>query len=98
MYLTVRKYEIKPGVGIEEIVQRVQEGFIPIVSQVPGFAAYHIVDTGNETVASVTLFQTQAGADDATQQSSAWVSENLLSLLRLPAEITKGEVILSKTS
>ncbi len=92
MYMTVRKYRIKPEAKIDEIVQRVQEGFVPIVSQSPGFMAYHIVETGSGTVASVTYFQDQAGADDSTRRASSWVSENLLSLLQLPAEITAGEV------
>ncbi len=98
MYMVVRKYRTKPEASIEEIVQRVQEGFVPIVSQTPGFVAYHIVDTGNDTVASVTLFQDQAGADESTRRASDWVSLNLISLLQIPAEITAGEVLFSKTS
>ena len=98
MYIVVRKYGIKPEASIQEIVQRVEEGFVPIVSQTPGFVAYHIVNTGNDTVASVTLFQDQVGADESTRRASDWVSENLISLLRLPAEITAGEVLYSKTS
>ena len=75
MYMVVRKYGTKPEASIEEIVQRVQEGFIPIISQTPGFVAYHIVNTGSATIASVTLFQDKAGADKLTRRASDWVSE-----------------------
>jgi hypothetical protein len=98
MYMVVRKYRMKPEASIEEIVQRVQEGFVPIISQTQGFVAYHIVDTGNGAIASVTFFQDQAGADESTRRASSWVSENLLSLLQLPAEITAGEALFTKTS
>jgi hypothetical protein len=98
MYMVVRKYQTKPEASIEEIVQRVQEGFVPIISQTPGFVAYHIVDTGRATIASVTLFQDKAGADESTRRASDWVSENLILLLQIPAEVTAGEMLFSKTS
>jgi len=98
MYMAIRKYQTTAGSSIQEIVQRVQEGFVPIVSQTPGFVAYHIVNTGNGTVASVTLFQDQAGAEESTRRATDWVRQNLISLLQLPAEITAGEVMYSKAS
>ena len=98
MYMAIRKYQTAPGASIQEIVQRVQEGFVPLVSQTPGFVAYHIVDTGTGTVTSVTLFQDQAGAEESTRRATEWVRQNLTSLLQLPAEVTAGEVVYSKTS
>lgn len=98
MYMAIRKYQTAPGASIQEIVQRVQEGFVPIVSQTPGFVAYHIVNTGNGTVASVTLFEDQAGAEESTRRATDWVRQNLTSLLHLPAELTAGEVEYSTTS
>ncbi len=98
MYMAIRKYQTTAGASIQEIVQRVQEGFVPIVSQTPGFVAYHIVNTGNGTVASVTLFEDQASSEESTRRATDWVRQNLTSLLQLPAEITAGEVAYSKTS
>lgn len=98
MYMAIRKYQTTPSASIQEIVQRVQEGFVPIISQSPGFVAYYILDSGSETVASVSLFQDQAGADESTRRASEWVRQNLTSLLQLPAQLTAGEVVYSKTS
>ena len=39
MYAAVRKYKTTPG-AVSKLIQRVQEGFVPIISQVPGFVAY----------------------------------------------------------
>jgi heme-degrading monooxygenase HmoA len=98
MYMAIRKYRTKPNASFEEIVQRVQQGFVPIVSQAPGFVAYYVIKSGTDTITSVTLFQDQDGADESTRRASAWVSDNLLSMLELPASITAGEVAYSKTS
>jgi len=38
MYATVRRYE---GVtNLSEAVRQVNEGFLPLISQIPGFVAY----------------------------------------------------------
>ena len=98
MYMVVRTYQTKPGANFQEIVQSVKAGFVPIVSQTPGFVSYFVVNTGNNSIASVTVFQDQAGADESTRRASSWVSENLVSLLQLPAQITEGEVLFSQMS
>jgi hypothetical protein len=44
MYVTVRRYE---GVSDpSEAARLVAEGFIPIISEMPGFVAYYWVDAG----------------------------------------------------
>jgi hypothetical protein len=44
MYVTVRRYE---GVtDPSEAARLVDEGFIPIISEMPGFVAYYMVDAG----------------------------------------------------
>ena len=44
MYASVRRYE---GVtDPSEVTRLAQEGFIPIISEMPGFVAYYLVDAG----------------------------------------------------
>jgi hypothetical protein len=44
MHATVRRYE---GVtDPSETGRRVKEGFVPFISQIPGFVAYYWVDAG----------------------------------------------------
>jgi hypothetical protein len=45
MYVAVRRYE-----GVSEpqkVAQLVDEGFIPIISEMPGFVAYYFGDAGD---------------------------------------------------
>jgi hypothetical protein len=96
MYTAVRKYKTTPG-AVSKLIQRVQEGFVPIISQVPGFVAYYALDTGNDTVASISVFDDQAGADASTRQAADWVKQNLADLVQGTPEITAGEVLIYKT-
>ena len=44
MYATVRRYE---GVtNPTEAARRVNEGFVPLISQIPGFVAYYWLTPG----------------------------------------------------
>jgi hypothetical protein len=50
MYATVRRYE---GVSDpSEVGRLVEEGFVPIISEIPGFVAYTFVDAGEADSAS----------------------------------------------
>jgi hypothetical protein len=44
MYATIRRYE--GATDPSETGRRVNEGFVPIISQIPGFVALYLVDAG----------------------------------------------------
>jgi hypothetical protein len=91
MYASIRKYYIIPGTA-DEFLQRVREGFVPLISQVPGFEAYYVLQVRNDEVVSISLFDTQGGAEESVRRAAAWVAEHLVSLLQGFPEITVGHV------
>ncbi|MDQ4144098.1 MAG: hypothetical protein M3198_10225 [Actinomycetota bacterium] len=91
MYATVRRYEGVTDPG--EAGRRVEEGFVPIISAVPGFLAYYWVDAGNGVMVSTSVFESREGAEESNRKAADWVKENLASLLPNPPEITAGEVV-----
>ena len=94
MYATVRRYE---GVtNPREAAQRVNEGFVPLVSQIPGFVAYYWVDAGGGVMISTSVFQDQASAEESNRRAADYVRQNLVSLLPKPPQITAGEVVAYK--
>ena len=94
MYATVRRYE---GVtNPSEAARRVNEGFVPLISQIPGFVAYYWVDAGGGVMISTSVFQDQAGAEESNRRAADWVRQNLASLLPNPPQITAGEVVAHK--
>ena len=97
MYTSIRRYKASPGAAAE-VGRRVNQGFVPIISKAPGFVAYYVVDGGNDIVASISIFQDQAGAEESIRMAAGWVKANIASLLPNPPEITAGEVTVHKTA
>jgi hypothetical protein len=59
MYATVRRYE---GVSDpSEVVRIVNEGFLPIIREIPGFVDYHLVDAGDGVLVSTSIFEDPSG-------------------------------------
>jgi hypothetical protein len=42
--------------AVDELMRRVEEGFVPIISNAPGFIAYYALDAGEGVVASISIF------------------------------------------
>ena len=65
MYAAVRRYE-----GITDPAEAgrlVGESFLPLLEHVPGFIAYYWIDAGDGVMASVSVFDDQAGADKSVR-------------------------------
>jgi hypothetical protein len=55
MYAVVRRYE---GVSdSQKVAQLTEEGFVPIISEMPGFVAYYHVDAGDGVIVSTSVFE-----------------------------------------
>jgi heme-degrading monooxygenase HmoA len=97
MYASIRRYKTTPG-RVDELVQRVNQGFVPLVSRAPGFVGYFVLDAGSDVVASVSIFQDEAGAEESNRLAADWVRANIASLFEGPPEITAGEVRVHQTA
>jgi hypothetical protein len=94
MYVTVRRYE---GVNNPQKVARlVDEGFIPIISELPGFVAYYFVDAGDGVMVSTGVFEHKDAEEQSNFRAGQFVAENLAPLLPNPPQVTAGEVVASK--
>lgn len=95
MFATIRRYQGRPG-QTDEVVRRVKDGLIPIISRQPGFVSYHAIDAGNDVAISISIYQTGDAADAANAAAASWVRANLAELVG-PAEVSMGEVVVSAT-
>lgn len=95
MYASLRWYNIQPWL-VDEMVRRITEGFVPIISSAPGFIAYYVLDAGNAVVVAVSIFEDQAGSEKAQQMASDWVARNLGTVIRGLPTITAGPVRVHK--
>jgi hypothetical protein len=91
MYATVRRYD---GVNdVREAIRDVNEGFIQIVSEIPGFAAYYFIDAGDGVMISVSVFQDRASAEESNARAWDYAREKMAAVLPNPPQITAGEVV-----
>ena len=93
MHIAVRQYHINPR-NVAEVTQKVQDGFIPLLRQAPGFVEYYWLNAGNGRVVSVGLFEDQASAEASTRLAADYVRQFLAELVRNPPEVIEGEVLL----
>jgi heme-degrading monooxygenase HmoA len=91
MYAAIRRYNVNEGAA-DRIVERVNAEFLPRLRQAPGFVSYFIIDGGDGTIASVTVFEDKRGADDSSRIASEWVRQNLSHLVKTAPVILSGEV------
>ena len=71
---------------------------MPIISKGPGFVAYYLIDAGDGTGTTVSVFEDQAAAEESNKKAAAWVKENLAPLVPSPPQITVGEVRVHNTA
>jgi len=95
-YAVIRRYTGLDPHAIAEVTRRVNEGLVPILSQLPGFVAYYALHTGGDVVASISVFEDRAGADESSRRVAAWVKEQLADLVPYPPQFTAGTVIAAK--
>ena len=90
MYVAVRRYE---GVtDPERVAKLVDEGFIPIISEMPGFVAYYAIDAGDGVMVSTSVFEHKDAEEQSNFRAGEFVQEQLAPLMPNPPQVTAGEV------
>ena len=99
MFATVRRYEGIDASHKDELTKKVGESLAPRLSKLPGFSSYFLIDTGEGVMSSIGLFDTSTQANESTRVASEWVrDEKLERILKSPAKVTDGEVIVLKNN
>src|SRR5215204_6289363 len=69
MYATIRRYSSKTaltGQAIEDFKRRLEEKFVPMVSEIRGFHSYGIVTSGDKEMVTITFCEDRQGATEST--------------------------------
>ena len=92
MHAAIRQYQVDPG-SVDEIRRGVNEGLLPRIKEVYGFQAYYAIDAGGGRMASISVFEDRAGAEESTRMAADWRRQNMASLIPNPPEVLEGEVV-----
>ena len=91
MYAVVRRFE---GVtNTHEVARIVKEGFVPIISEMPGFVAHYSVDAGDGVMVATSVFEHKDAEEQSTFLAGEFVQEHLAPLMPNPPQVTAGEVV-----
>jgi heme-degrading monooxygenase HmoA len=92
MYAAIRRYHTDPD-SIDEVARRVNEEFLDIISDMPGFVAYFVLNAGQGEIGSVSVFEDQQSAEESNSRAEEWVRQSLSHLLPTPPDFAPGEVV-----
>ena len=95
MFAAIRRYHTDPD-SLDEVVRQVNEGFVPLISDMPGFVAYFVLNAGQGEIGSVSVFEDQQSAEESNSRAQEWVRQNLGELLPSPPDFAAGEVVAYK--
>ena len=90
MHAVIRRYQFDPRKN-EEVNRKVRDIFVPLVQKVPGFVGYYWLNTGEGEGASVTVFESEAGAEDSVRLAADFGQQHLADIIGKP-EVIKGTV------
>ena len=90
-YGVVRRYHVDPK-NIDKIVGSAKSGFLPLVTHLPGFASYAILDGGKGTLVTISGFTTSSASAESTKAAATYIKEHLAALVPNAPEVTSGEV------
>jgi hypothetical protein len=94
MYVAVRRFE---GVSDpQKVAQVAEEGFVPIISELPGFVAHYVVDAGDGVMVGISIFEHKDAEEESTFLAGEFVAKHLAPLLPNPPQVTAGEVVAYK--
>lgn len=90
-YALIRRYPSTEN--IDQLQQTLNNGYLPLISQRPGFVQYLVVRGEQDTLVSITVFDNQENQQAAADAEADWIAQNLANLLESPTETIDGDVI-----
>ena len=92
-WVVIRRYRLLEGATHDDVFSIVDAEFVPLMQGVPGFLQYLLVKVGDDEQLTFTLFEDEAGAEEANEISRAWAPEAVGHLVEMPAfEVISGPI------
>ena len=96
MFTSIRKYRVRRG-SVEELARRVQDGFVPLMRQTPGFRGYYLLDGGPDVLITISIFDSADEAFASNQSAAGWVRNNVLEFTKGMPEVMVGNALIAET-
>jgi hypothetical protein len=97
MFVTIRRYSPKNGAinraSLEVLRRQMQDDFLPIVRQIPGFRAYYVVNIDDRELMTLSLCDTPEGSVESARCAAEYTLRNPLVYELGRPELTEGQVL-----
>ena len=97
MFVSIRTYRVGKG-SMDDVMHRVDRDLAEAFAQEPGFISYQAAQTGERTVASVTMFRGREQAEASNELAAQWVAEELADFGVERMGVVSGEVMVSRAN
>ena len=92
LHASLRVYEDFAPDDLDAYVQTVREGFLPLMTESPGFFGYYMLTNDSGTLAALSIFDSPASALASNEHAREFVAERLAAYLPSAPTITSGEI------
>ena len=82
MYAAIRQYRIDPALA-DEVIPKIENEFAPLLRKLPGFVAYHLLQSGEGTIITMSVFEDRAKAKESNRIADQWRQKNLGDIISL---------------
>ncbi len=89
MYAAIRQYRVDPD-SSAELIRLIEEGFAPLLREVPGLVAYYLLEADEGIVVTIIVCEDQTGVEESAKVAEEWVKENLKTLFDFRPKNTKN--------
>jgi molybdopterin synthase catalytic subunit len=99
MYATIRRYSsTSPMTGqtLEEFKQRLEDNFVPKLTDIRGFHSYGIVTSGDKEMVTITFCEDRQGTTESTRRAAEFVQKDPLKDQLGKPEVIEGELLVLK--
>jgi hypothetical protein len=99
MHAVIRHYEGIDSTRLEELIGIIKDDFIPIISEVEGMTAYHVIDSGTGLLTTVGICDTVEAAEESTRVAANYIrDQGLADALPKPPQVISGEIVAQHTA
>lgn len=93
MYVSIRRAKTQEYAS-DEIVRRASEELLPLLKTVAGYISYDILMLEDESLMTISVFDSKAAAEKSNQLFASWAKGfDLSSLIEGTPELVVGEVV-----
>ena len=95
MFTIIRKFTLTRGAA-KEVTRRVEDSFVPLLRDLPGFRAYYLLDGGPDVLISIRVFDSADEALASNEIAANWLRNNVLEFTKGMPEVMAGNVLVAE--